>query len=325
MSEKYKYLIILVASVIVYSIIQLLIYFGILNDYYVQIIIFIGINIILAVSLNLVLGITGQFSLGHAGFMSVGGYLSAIISIKLGLPFPIALIIGGIGAAIIGLVIGFPILRLKGDYLGITTLGFGEIIRVIFVNIDYVGGARGLMAIPKKTTFTATYIATIITVLVIVNIIRSTHGRALKAVREDEIAAQSMGIDISKYKLTAFVIASFFAGIAGGLYAHFLMYINPQSFGFLKSIDIVMMVVIGGMGNLFGSIIAATGITTILELLRELQDYRMIIFPIILILTMLYKPSGLLGSRDLSISRLYNKITRIFMKGGKVKDEIANS
>lgn len=320
MGDIKKYGIIFIVSIVVYGILSSLMMFGILNNYYIQIITFAGINIILAVSLNLIMGITGQFSLGHAGFMSIGGYISAIASINFGVPFLFALAIGGIAAALVGLAVGFPILRLKGDYLGITTLGLGEIIRVVFINIDFVGGSRGLTGIPKKTTFTIVYIIAIITVLVVVNLINSTHGRALKSIREDEIAAQSMGVNIVKSKILAFIIAALFAGVAGGLYAHYFMYINPKSFDFLKSIDIVVMVVMGGMGNIFGSIIAAIGLTILPEALRDFQDYRMVVYSLSLILIMLYKPSGLFGTKDLSITGVYSKISNMFLKVRRAKN-----
>lgn len=284
----------------VYLIIFALIQTGALNKYYTQIIIYLGINIILAVSLNLVLGFTGQLALGHAGFMSIGAYISAILTIKLGLPFPIVLLIGGLVAAFFGFLIGKPILRLKGDYLAITTLGFGEIIRVIIVNLDFLGGPRGLDAIPKKTNFSIVYIIVILTVLVFYRLINSSQGRAMISIREDEIAAEAMGINTALYKLKSFVIASFFAGIAGGLYAHFLMFIDPKSFDFLKSIEILTFVVLGGMGSLTGSIIAAGVLTWLPELLRSFSDYRMIVYSLSLILLMLFRPQGLMGTSELS-------------------------
>jgi branched-chain amino acid transport system permease protein len=315
--EWIKYAIVLAVSAIVYFVLANLMRYGVLNNYYIQIITFAGINIILAVSLNLINGITGQLSLGHAGFMSVGGYVSAVASINLGVPFLLALLLGGIGAAIVGLIIGFPTLRLKGDYLAITTLGFGEIIRVVLINIDAVGGPRGLMGIPKKTTFDIVFLLTVVTILVIINLINSTHGRALKSIREDEIAAQSMGINVVMYKIMAFAIAALFAGIAGGLYAHFIMYINPKSFDFLKSMDIVIMVVMGGMGSIIGSIIAAIVLTILPEALRQFSDYRMVIYSLALIIIMIYKPTGLFGTKELSISGIYNKF---FKKRRKIKN-----
>ncbi|MFZ5968075.1 MAG: branched-chain amino acid ABC transporter permease [Bacillota bacterium] len=285
---------------IIYLILMGLMNTGILNNYYIQILIVFGINIILAVSLNLVLGFTGQLALGHAGFMSVGGYTAAILTMKLGLPFPLVLIAGGMLAALFGFLIGMPILRLKGDYLTITTLGFGEIIRVIIVNLDFLGGPRGLPGIPKKTTFTIVYLITILSVMVIYNIINSSQGRAMKSIREDEIASEAMGINTTSYKLKAFVIASFFAGVAGGLYAHYFMFLDPSSFNFLKSTEILTFVVLGGMGSLSGSILAAGVLTYLPELLRSFSEYRMIIYSASLIMLMLFRPQGLLGTKELS-------------------------
>lgn len=324
MKEWVKYAIALGISAVIYTVLANMMRFGIINNYYKQIIIFAGINIILAVSLNLINGITGQLSLGHAGFMSVGAYISSMLTLNLHLPFTAVLIAGGIGAAAAGLIIGFPTLRLSGDYLAITTLGFGEIIRVILYNIPAVGGSRGLMGIPKKTTFDIVFLVAVITVLVIINLINSTHGRALKSIREDEIAAQSMGVNIVKYKLLAFSIASFFAGIAGGLYAHYFMYINPKSFDFLQSMNIVIMVVMGGMGSIIGSIISAIVLTFLPEFLRDFQDYRMVIYSLALILIMIYRPKGLLGTKELSISGIYKKLAKKFGRGG-VRSEASQS
>ena len=316
MKEWVKYTIIIGIAAIVYAILANLMRFGIINDYYKEIIIFAGINVILAVSLNLVNGITGQLSLGHAGFMSIGAYVSSMATLNLHLPFIVVLIMGGIGAAIAGLIIGFPTLRLNGDYLAITTLGFGEIIRVILYNIPAVGGSRGLMGIPKKTTFEIVFLMAVITVLVIINLINSTHGRALKSIREDEIAAQSMGVNVVKYKLLAFSVAAFFAGIAGGLYAHYFMYINPKSFDFLQSMNIVIMVVMGGMGSIIGSIISAIVLTFLPEFLRDFENYRMVVYSLALIIIMIYRPKGLLGTKELSVSGIYKKFAGKFGRGG---------
>ncbi|KPU44068.1 high-affinity branched-chain amino acid transport system permease protein LivH [Oxobacter pfennigii] len=325
MKERTKYLIVIGIAVLVYLVLANLMRYQVLNNYHIQIITFAGINIILAVSLNLINGITGQLSLGHAGFMSVGGYVASVASIKMGIPFLPALILGGIAAAIVGCLIGFPTLRLKGDYLAITTLGFGEIIRVLFVNIEYVGGARGLMGIPKKTTFDIVYLLAVVTVLVVINIINSTHGRALKSIREDEIAAEAMGINTTKYKVMAFTVAAAFAGIAGGLYAHYIMYINPKSFDFLKSIDIVIMVVMGGMGSIIGSIFSSIVLTILPEALRQFSDYRMVIYSLALILVMIYRPSGLLGTKELSISGAAKRLKKLFGKERGVKDGTSKS
>lgn len=281
-----------------------------LDAYLLQILILIGINIILAVSLNLVTGHTGQFSLGHAGFMAVGAYISSSLTLFAGpsilgvigdgaagtsLLFCAALALGGAAAAFTGLLVGVPSLRLRGDYLAIVTLGFGEIIRVVFQNTEAVGGPRGLAGIPQYTNFFWTYALVALTIYVIANLVNSTYGRGFLAVRDDEIAAEAMGINTTKYKVIAFVVGAFFAGIAGALYAHAYMYINPEGFNFLKSIDAVIMVILGGMGSTLGVAAAAVLVTTLNEFLREFEAYRMIIFALLLIVMMILRPQGLFG------------------------------
>ena len=298
-----KSLLIFGAILLVYGILFTLLKTGVIGAYYEGIILLTFINIILAVSLNLIVGFTGQLCLGHAGFMAIGAYISAIISTKANLPFFLAIIVGAIVSAFFAALIGFPTLRLTGDYFAITTLAFCEIIRVIIMNIDYVGGARGFTGIPTKTTISISFWVMILSVVIIYNIIHSSQGRAMLAVRENEIAAESMGVNAFKYKMTAFVIGAFFAGLAGGLYAHYMGYIQPTSFDYLT------FVVFGGMGSLSGSIIS-TGILTFLpELLRGLQDYRMIIYPLALIILMIFRPQGLLGDKELSLKifKLKNK------------------
>lgn len=288
-----------VLSAVIYGVVQLLINVGILNPFYANTLIFIGINIILAVSLHLVIGITGQFSIGHAGFLAVGAYISAIITMKFQLPFPLALLAGGIVAALAGLLVGIPSLRLKGDYLAIATLGFGEIIRIVFLNIDYVGGASG-MQVTHLTTWTYTFICLFITITVITNFTNSRHGRACISVRENEIAADAMGINTTYYKVVAFALGSFFAGIAGGLFAHNFYIIQPGNFGFLKSFDILIFVVLGGLGSLSGSVIAAILLTVVSTFLQDYPETRMIIYSVVLVLVMLYRPQGLMGTREVT-------------------------
>ena len=302
-------IILVVIGVILFFILTFLMDTGILNRYYARILNLICINVILAVSLNLIIGVTGQLTLGHAGFMSIGAYAASISTIQMHAPFPIALLLGGILAGFIGFLIGLPTLRLKGDYLAITTLGFGEIIRVVITNIDELGGGRGLSGIPPKTNFAWVFFIMIFTILIIYNIARSSQGRAMMSVREDEIAAEAMGINTTKYKIMAFVIGSFFAGVAGGLFAHYLMYIKPEQFNFLKSVDFVTYVVMGGMGSLTGSVLS-TGILTILpESLRFLNNYRMIIYPLALIIIMRFRPQGLMGTKELSMD-VFNRISK---------------
>jgi branched-chain amino acid transport system permease protein len=272
------------------------------NRYYLGVAIDIGINIILAVSLNLINGHTGQFSLGHAGFMAVGGYTSAKLTLELSRVLPPgsapalflgALLAGGVIAAIAGLVVGVPTLRLRGDYLAIVTLGFGEIIRVIFQNMEAVGAASGLKGIPNWTTFGWAWTVAAFTVFTIACLVNSTYGRGFIAVHDDEIAASAMGINPVRYKVTAFVVGAFFAGIAGGLYAHHKQFLSPTGFDFMKSIDIVVMVILGGMGRTAGVILAAIILTILPEALRAFADYRMILYSLLIIILMMGRPQGL--------------------------------
>ena len=294
------------------------------NPYYFQVLMLIGINIVLAVSLNLVNGFTGQFSIGHAGFMAVGAYTSAMFTLKIGqplaaswhfLPAPVAeglvllmaLVAGGLLAAVAGWIVGLPSLRLRGDYLAIVTLGFGEIIRVLILNIDAIGAARGLPGIPQYSTFFWVFGTAVLVIVVARRIATSTHGRALFAIRDDEVAAEALGVDTTRYKVLAFVLGAFFAGVAGGLFAHFLSYLNPSSFTFLKSIEVIAMVVLGGMGSISGSVLAAIVLTLLPEVLRPVKEYRMVIYSLMLIVLMITRPQGLMGTRELSLGRLFGK------------------
>ncbi|MGB8167001.1 MAG: branched-chain amino acid ABC transporter permease [Chthoniobacteraceae bacterium] len=275
---------------------------GMFNRYYLGIAVDVGINIILAVSLNLINGHTGQFSLGHAGFMAVGGYTAAKLTLTCGASVPpamqpflflFALLLGGVVAALAGLAVGVPSLRLRGDYLAIVTLGFGEIIRVIFQTSEFFGAATGLTGITKMTTFGWAWAFAAITVYVVACLVNSTYGRGFIAVHDDEIAASAMGINPTRYKVTAFVIGAFFAGIAGGLYAHHKLVLKPDGFDFVKSIEIVVMVILGGMGRTAGVILAAVILTILPELLRGVAEYRMIIYSLLIIALMLTRPQGL--------------------------------
>ncbi|MDB6126059.1 MAG: inner-rane translocator [Pedosphaera sp.] len=290
-----------------------------IDPYYLLVIINVGINVTLAVSLNLVNGYTGQFSLGHAGFMAVGAYTASAISLFVGPKFfaalgshgtPaagalffLALIVGGLVAAFAGLIVGIPSLRLKGDYLAIVTLGFGEIIRVIFRNIESLGGALGLNGIPPYTNFFWTYGVVAITVYVVISMVHSTYGRGFLAVHDDEVAAEAMGLNTTRYKIIAFVVGAFFAGIAGGLFSHSVTSIDPRGFDFIRSIEIVVMVILGGMGNTVGVILAAILLTLLPEFLRPIAEYRMMIYSLLLIVLMLTRPQGLFTIRKkLSVS-----------------------
>jgi branched-chain amino acid transport system permease protein len=287
-----------------------------ISPYVLQILTLAGINVILAVSLNLINGFTGQFSIGHAGFMAIGAYTSAFLSVNFGerlerfmgfLPegprrgavLLAVLAVGAVCAAIAGFLVGVPSLRLRGDYLAIVTLGFGEIIRVFILNIDAVGGARGFSGIPKYSNFGWVYFFAVATIVVVSRIVNSSFGRTLLAVREDEIAAEAMGVNTTRTKVISFVISSAIAGVAGGLFAHYLMYIHTNSFTFLKSIEIIIMIVLGGMGSITGSVVGAVLYIALTEGLRAFEQYRMVTFSLLLILIMIFRPQGLMGHREL--------------------------
>ncbi|OON96914.1 MAG: ABC transporter [Candidatus Epulonipiscioides saccharophilum] len=270
---------------------------GLIDSYLSGIIVSIMINIIMAVSLALVTGYLGELVLGHAGFMAVGAYTAAILTMQLNLPmiieFPIAIICGGLLSSLVGIIIGIPALRLRGDYLGIITLGFGEIIRIILNNLDITNGARGLSGIPHYSNFSVTFFVTIIVIVILYKLISSKTGRAIVAIRDNEIATDCIGISTFFYKTLAFSCAAFFAGVAGGLYAHYHTVLNPVSFGFMQSIEVLIIVVLGGMGNLFGTIIAAVILGILNELLRSFSEYRMIMYSLILIIMMICKAKGI--------------------------------
>lgn len=308
--SSYKKLgLLVVISVVVFLILSLAINKNIISQYYARILVLICINIIMALSLNLIVGFTGQLALGHSGFMSIGAYTAAMLTMKLQMPFIASLVLGGIFAAFIGFLIGVPTLKLKGDYLAITTLGFCQIIVVVMQNIPAVGGAQGLTGIPAKTTFGSAFLAMILTLIIIYNIVHSSQGRAMISVREDEIAAEAMGINTTKYKVMAFVVGAFFAGLAGGLYSHYMMYIEPnQSFNFLKATDIVVYVVLGGM-TIPGCMISTAILTYLPEGLRGFGDFRMVIYPILLISIMI------LGAKGITPSKIFKR--KSLAKGGE--------
>ncbi len=286
---------------------------GLIGAYNYQIVILVGINIILAVSLNLINGYTGQFSIGHAGFYAVGAYTSASLvfyggpAIRGATAFlpqiaqNAVLLLAGIFAAAIaagiaGWAVGIPSLRLRGDYLAIVTLGFGEIIRVLILNIDAIGGSRGFSGIPQLSNFFWVYLVVLITVVTVHNLVNSSYGRAFISIRDDEIAAEAMGVDTTRYKVMSFVISSMFAGIAGSLFGHYTMYLHPNSFLFTTSFYLIIMIVIGGLGSIEGAILGAVLVTVLLEVFREFGAFRLVNFSILLVLIMIYRPQGLLGA-----------------------------
>lgn len=306
---------------------QLLISNAVITRYQTGVLEQVGIYIIMAVSLNVATGYLGQLPLGHAGFMSIGGYSCSILIMRLmpvlgvgmrdfvtATPAACALFVGGVlfggvMAAVAGIIIGVPALRLKGDYLAIITLGFAEIIRVVMLNIDGVvgfeltGGAKGLTGIPSYTSFMNTFVVVAISLFLIHTMMKSRHGRAILAIRDNEIAAEASGVNVTYYKTLAFVSSAFFAGVGGALYAGCIGVMEPAKFGFMKSIEILVMVVLGGMGSMLGSTISATVLTILPEALRAFADYRMVVYAIVLILVMIFRPQGLLGAYDFSLSR----------------------
>lgn len=306
----------IIITILIYALITLLLVSGILSRQYKSLIVPIGINIILAISLNLVTGFLGELSLGHAGFMSIGAYSSAIITTKLinlpmQLAFPLALVFAMFVCMILGFLIGVPVLRLRGDYLAIVTLGFGEIIKSIINVLKVTGGAKGLSKIPiysDYNNFTFVYIIVIVSILLIANYINSQDGRIIKAIRDNEIATELMGINISKYKIVTFVIAAMFAGLAGALYAHNVGIIKPSTFDYNKSIEILVIVVLGGMGSLLGSIISAVLLTILPELLRGADEFRMLLYAIVLIIMMIFNNSYLKDT--LSNNKVFAKLLR---------------
>ena len=294
-----------------------------INAYYARILNLIGINITLAVSLNLINGLAGQFSIGHAGFMAVGGYSATFVTVYYGraiaglfgyslddaagaaVVMTISLLTGATAAALAGLAVGIPSLRLRGDYLAIVTLGFSEIIRVIILNIPAVGGATGFTAAIPITNFFWIFAVAILTIVIVRNIAASTFGRVLATIRGDEIAAEAMGISTTRYKVLAFVISAALAGVAGGLSGQlFANPLNPQNLNFVRSIEIIVMIVIGGIGSISGAVFGATTLTILPEALRRLDQQfpglRMVTYSLLLILTMIFRPQGLFGRREVS-------------------------
>ena len=317
MKVNKKTIINIVIMLLAYALVFVLINSGVLSRQYKSLIVPICVNIMLAVSLNLVTGFLGELSLGHAGFMSIGAYSSALLSIALSNTFPpvlaffTALICGGISAAFFGFLIGVPVLRLRGDYLAIVTLAFGEIIKSIINYLKITGGSKGLSKIPLYSdykNFTVVFVIMVITIVLISNLIDSRDGRAIKSIRDNDIAAESIGINISRYKVMAFVIAAGFAGIAGALYAHNVGIIKPGIFDYNKSIEILVFVVLGGMGNIPGSIISAIILTLLPEFLRGADNLRMLLYAIVLIVMMIFNNSKF--KTGLSLNRTFRKLGR---------------
>lgn len=301
-----KNIVALLGIALIYAVIQALIVTDIMPPFFKLTLILICIYIILSTSLNLINGITGQFSIGHAGFMAIGAYLSAIITAKLHGPLILGLLVGAVVAALAGILVGLPTLRLKGDYLAIATLGLGEIVRIVFLNMEYVGGASGF-TLPSKITWTWAYGLMVISIIIMKNFVSSTHGRACISVRENEIAAEAMGVNTTKYKVMAFTFGAFFAGLAGGIYANYMYIIQPMTFSFLKSFDILVMVVLGGLGSITGGIVGAIVMTLGSALLASVPEWRLVITAVLLVILMIFRPTGLMGTKEFSLSFLGKK------------------
>ncbi|HJW83790.1 MAG TPA: branched-chain amino acid ABC transporter permease [Anaerolineae bacterium] len=284
---------------------------GIIDPYVDLVLKYVGINIILTISLNLVNGYMGEFSVGHAGFMAIGAYVASILTVWLFPPgsgaflFPVALLAGGIAAGIAGLGLAFPSFRTRGDYLAIVTLAFNMIIKSVLENVEAIGGPRGFMGMDKLTSLAWVYVVVIVAVFLARNFVFSNFGRGVLSIREDEIASGLVSVRTRQVKVLTFVFSAFLAGVAGGLFAHELQFINPRSFTILKSTDMLVMVYLGGIGSIGGSILGATVFTVVLEGLRTVlqqlgisQEWRLVVAPLLLILLMLYRPRGLFGLRE---------------------------
>lgn len=280
--------------------------------YYIQgILILSGIYLMAVLGLSLLTGFTGLFSFGHAGFMAIGAYATTVMTVNYNVPFTLALLIGGLVSALASLVIGKLTLNLKGDYFCIATLGFGEAIRLILDNVQYFGGARGWPGIPLKTGLINVVIFNIIAIIILVNLIKSRHGRNLQAIREEELASQIIGINVFKYKMISLAISATYAGIAGGMLAHYTGFIQPKMFQFVKSTELTIMVIFGGLGSISGSIIGALVLTSLPELLRAFARWRLVVYGASVIFIMITRPQGLMGGYEISIANFKKLISRI--------------
>lgn len=280
-----------------------------MNFYYVEgILILAGINLLAVLGLSLLTGFTGLFSFGHAGFMAIGAYATAICTMQFGMNFYVALAIGGLASCIASLIIGKLTLNLKGDYFIIATLGFGEAIRLILDNVQTFGGARGLPGIPNHTTLLNVVVINIIAILILVNIINSKHGRNMKAIREEEMASNIIGIDVFKYKLMSLAISAIYAGVAGGLLAHYIGFLQPKMFQMIKSTELTIIVIFGGLGSVSGSVIGAVILTALPEVLRNVKEWRLVFYGATVVLIMITRPQGLMGGKEIRPIKFIRKI-----------------
>ncbi|EEI24526.1 branched-chain amino acid ABC transporter permease [Lactobacillus hilgardii] len=313
MKANFKYNIIwLIIMISGFYLMNTLILIGVINAFIENMLVTIGINIILATGLNLIIGFAGQFSLGHAGFMAIGAYATAIITQTATTPagFYLSIVIGIVVSILVALIVGIPTLRLRGDYLAIATMGAAEIIRIIINNMKITGGAAGIFNIPQLASWPTVYTMVCVTTIIIVNFIHSRGGRAVTSVREDEIAAEAMGINVFKWKLAAFTLGAATAAVAGSLHASFLQTISPNDFGIMESISILIIVVLGGVGSITGTFVAAAVLGVLDTVLQDFGALRMVIYAAALILIMIFKPSGLLGTWELSIKRCFKRFGR---------------
>jgi branched-chain amino acid transport system permease protein len=296
---------------------------GIIDAYTTRIFTMGGVNALMAMSVNMIVGITGQLSLGQAGFLAIGAYSCIFFNLDVGLPLPLSVLCAVIITTISGFLIGFPVLKLTGDYLAIVSIGFSEIIRVVFINMKALtGGPNGRpfqtpVVLNGQLAFILATITVVVVLALLQNFLRSSYGRAIRACREDEIAANANGINVFRYKMLGFIIAAFIAGLTGCIYAMVVGFVKPAIASFLSSVDYIIFVVLGGMGSMTGAILAAYVITYLQEFLRFLQDYRLLIYPIILILVMLFRPQGLLGMKEFSIVGFIDKVYGIILKKTK--------
>lgn len=299
----------LLLMVVGFVLINFLVVIGVIDSFTENMLVTIGINIILAVGLNLVIGFSGQFSLGHAGFMAIGAYATGIMTLggfdSFG-GWSVSVLVGMAIAAVVAIIVGIPCFRLSGDYLAIATMGAAEIVRIVLNNMKITNGPAGLFNIPQYTTWPLVYVLTCLTTIVTVNFIHSRGGRAVMSVRDNEIAAEAMGINTTRWKLAAFVLGAVTAAIAGSLSASYIQTIAPSNYGIMQSVSILIIVVLGGMGSMTGTFVAAVVLGILDTVLQSFGVLRMVIYAIVLILMMVFKPSGLMGTNELSFARIFN-------------------
>lgn len=286
------------------------------NEYVMGILTLAGINLMTVLGLSLLTGFTGLFSFGHAGFMAIGGYATALMTVKFHWPFIPALLAGGLAAALVSAALGKVTLNLKGDYFCIATLGFGEAIRLILDNVQTFGGARGWPGIPHYTNFWNVIGVNIVAIIVLANLIRSRHGRNMIAVREEELASQIVGIDVFKYKMTSLVISAAYAGIAGGLMGHYMTFLQPKMFSLAKSTELTIIVIFGGLGSISGSVLGALVLTSLPEILRAFSSWRLVFYGLAVIFIMISRPEGLMGGYELTPSSMKKLFRNIAAKRG---------